>query len=154
MVNPIVVVWHKDNYYLVCYDDKHDGTANYRIDRIAEAQEEKTERTYRKELNEFDVEKYRQKVFSMFGGEEQDTELQFDSSMLDDIFDRFGEDVHIVRVNDNIYRIKTQFMICQKHLRFVLNLNKSIEPMLKVIFYFEIYKAQRSLMSALYYMGY
>ena len=45
-------------------------------------------------------------------------------------------------------------MICQKHLRFVLNLNKSIEPMLKVIFYFEIYKAQRTLISALYYIGY
>ena len=44
-------------------------------------------------------------------------------------------------------------MICQKHLRFVLNLNKSIEPMLKVIFYFEIYKAQRTLISTLYYIG-
>ena len=38
------------------------------------AEEEKTERTNRKEVNEFDVEKYRQKVFSMYGGEEQDTE--------------------------------------------------------------------------------
>lgn len=120
LVNPIVVVWHKDNYYLVCYDDKHDGTANYRIDRIAEAQEEKTERTYRKELNEFDVEKYRQKVFSMFGGEEQDTELQFDSSMPDDIFDRFGEDVHIVRVNDNIYRIKVPIQISKTFFSWII----------------------------------
>lgn len=101
IVNPLVVVWNKDNYYLVCYYDKHDGTATYRIDRMSAAQEEATERVYRKEFDEFDIEKYRQRVFSMFGGDEQEVDLQFDSAMLDDVFDKVGEEVNIVKVDDN-----------------------------------------------------
>lgn len=108
VVNPLVVVWNKDNYYLVCYDDKHEGTANYRIDRMTDAQEEPTDRTYRKELAEFDIEKYRQKVFSMFGGDEQEIELQFNATMLDDIFDKFGEEIHIVKVDKDTFRVKVQ----------------------------------------------
>ena len=34
IVNPLVMVWNRDNYYLVCYHDNHDGITNYRMDRI------------------------------------------------------------------------------------------------------------------------
>ncbi len=80
VVNPLVVVWNKDNYYLVCYYDNHDNTVTYRIDRMEEAKEEAAERAYRKEFDKFDIEQYRQSVFSMFGGEEQEVDLQFDSA--------------------------------------------------------------------------
>ena len=61
---------------------------------------------YRKEFDEFDIEQYRQRVFSMFGGEEQKVDLQFDSEMLDDVFDKFGEEVNIVKVDDATYQLK------------------------------------------------
>lgn len=59
-VDPIAVVWNKDNYYLICYDDKRKGIANYRVDRMDNAQLESTERIHHKEFDGFDVEKYRQ----------------------------------------------------------------------------------------------
>ncbi len=37
IVDPIAVVWNKDNYYLICYDDKHEGIAHYRVDRMDNA---------------------------------------------------------------------------------------------------------------------
>jgi len=120
IVNPLVVVWNKDNYYLVCYYDKHDGTATYRIDRMAEAQEEATERTYRKELADFDVEEYRQKVFSMFGGEEQEIELQFNADMLDDVYDKFGEDVTIVKIDNDTYRVKVPIQVSKTFFAWVV----------------------------------
>lgn len=57
IVNPLVVVWNKDNYYLVCYYDNHDDTVIYRIDRMEDAREEATNRTYQKKFDEFDIEK-------------------------------------------------------------------------------------------------
>ncbi len=120
IVNPLVVVWNKDNYYLVCYYDKHRGTATYRIDRMEEAKEEVAERVYRKELDEFDIEKYRQRVFSMFGGEEQEVVLQFDSDMLDDVFDKFGEEVNIVKVDDTIYRLKVPIQVSKTFFAWVV----------------------------------
>ena len=119
-VNPLVVVWNKDNYYLVCYYDKHDNTVTYRIDRMAEAQEEATDRVYRKEFDEFDIEKYRQHVFSMFGGEEQEVDLQFDFTMLDDVFDKFGEEVNIVKVDDTIYRLKVPIQVSKTFFAWVV----------------------------------
>ncbi len=119
-VNPLVVVWNKDNYYLLCYDDKHERTVTYRIDRMTEAHEEITERTYRKELADFDVEQYRQKVFSMFSGEEHEIELQFISDMLDDVFDKFGEDVTIVKVDSNTYRLKVPIQVSKTFFAWVV----------------------------------
>jgi len=120
IVNPLVVVWNKDNYYLVCYYDKRDGTATYRIDRMSEAQEEATERTYRKELADFDVEEYRQKVFSMFGGEEQEIELQFTADMLDDVFDKFGEEINIVKIDSDTYRVKVPIQVSKTFFAWVV----------------------------------
>ena len=120
VVNPLVVVWNKDNYYLVCYYDKHEDTVTYRIDRMEEAKEEAAERVYRKEFDGFDIEQYRQRVFSMFGGEEQEVDLQFDSEMLDDVFDKFGEEVNIVKVDDNTYRLKVPIQVSKTFFAWVV----------------------------------
>lgn len=120
VVNPLVVVWNKDNYYLVCYYDKHDDTVTYRIDRMEEAKEEATDRVYRKEFDEFDIEQYRQSVFSMFGGEEQEVGLQFDVEMLDDVFDKFGEEVNIVKVDENTYRLKVPIQVSKTFFAWVV----------------------------------
>lgn len=120
VVNPLVVIWNKDNYYLVCYYDNHDDTVTYRIDRMEEAKEETTERTYRKEFADFDIEQYRQSVFSMFGGEEQEVTLQFDSAMLDDVFDKFGEDVNILKIADNTYRLKVPIQVSKTFFAWIV----------------------------------
>ena len=120
VVNPLVVVWNKDNYYLVCYYDNHDDTVTYRIDRMEEAREEMTDRVYRKEFDEFDIEQYRQSVFSMFSGEEQEVELQFDVDMLDDVFDKFGEEVNIVKVDDTTYRLKVPIQVSKTFFAWVV----------------------------------
>lgn len=120
IVDPLAVVWNKDNYYLICFDGKHDGIAHYRIDRMESAMEEPTERTDRRELSEFDVEKYRQSVFSMCGGEEQDVELQFNSDIIDDIFDKFGEDVSIIKIDDDTYRVRIPIQVSKTFFAWVV----------------------------------
>ena len=120
IVDPIVVVWNKDNYYLICYDGKHSGTANYRIDRIEDAIEETTERISSKELVDFDVEQYRQSVFSMFGGDEQEVELRFNSAMVDDVFDKFGEDIIISKTGDDTFRVKVPIQVSKTFFAWVI----------------------------------
>ena len=34
VVEPIALVFNEDNYYLISYSSRHDGTANYRVDRM------------------------------------------------------------------------------------------------------------------------
>ncbi len=103
LVNPLAVIWNKDNYYLICYDKIHSGTANYRVDRIEDARIENSDRIKRKELIGFNAEEYRRQVFSMFGGEIVETELQFTEELSDEIFDKFGLETKVIK-SGNFYR--------------------------------------------------
>lgn len=119
-VDPIAVIWNKDNYYLVCYDDKHDSKAIYRIDRMESAKVLSAERVHKDELEQFDVEIYRRQVFSMFGGEEQEIGLQFNSRMLDDVFDKFGEEINIVKLDEDKFILKVPIQVSKTFFAWVV----------------------------------
>lgn len=111
VVNPLIMVWNKDNYYLITYHDKYEGTTTYRIDRMESVAVEDTDLVEKPEFENFDIEKYRTQVFSMFGGELVTVELQFVSEMLDDIFDKFGEDIKVQETTDGKYKVKVPVQI-------------------------------------------
>lgn len=77
IVNPLVLVWNKDNYYLMTYHDHYDGITNYRIDHMDDVQIEETPRKTREKFESFSTEEYRRQVFSMFGGKTADVEITF-----------------------------------------------------------------------------
>ncbi len=104
VMNPLVMVWNKDNYYLMTYHDRYDGVTNYRIDHMDNVEIEETPRTYREEYAHFQTEEYRKQVFSMFGGEAIPVEITFSSEMIDDIYDKFGESVTVVRTEDDRFK--------------------------------------------------
>ena len=126
IVNPIVMVWNKDNYYLVCYDDKHEGTANYRIDRMESVAIEKEDRTPNEKYENFDTEQFRTQVFSMFGGETRRVELEFSSVMIDEVFDTFGEEVKIKKQGDK-YRIAVPIQISKNFYTWVIGSQGNIK---------------------------
>ena len=56
----------------------------------------------------------------MFGGEEQEVDLQFDSAMLDDVYDKFGEEVNIVKMDDTTYRLKVPIQVSKTFFAWVV----------------------------------
>ena len=90
------MVFANDNYYLVCYHDKHKNTASYRIDRMLDVQvtDEPVNRNARpKSLN---VSEHRKQAFSMFGGKSVQVRFEADPDLLDVIYDKFGEKAVII----------------------------------------------------------
>lgn len=61
--NPLSMIWNKDNYYLICYDDTHDGISRYRIDKMEDVIVEDTPRTHKEEFKDFDPDVYRNNLF-------------------------------------------------------------------------------------------
>lgn len=119
VVNPLVMVWDRDNYYLICYDDKHPDTVTYRIDRMMTVKVEDDERYDRADLKDFSVEEYRTQVFSMFGGEIHNVELEFLPNMLDEIYDKFGEDISI-RHRDECFRVAVPVQVSKTFFAWVV----------------------------------
>lgn len=119
ITNPLVMVWNKDNYYLIAYPDHHNNTITYRIDRMEDVRIEDERIVKKKEFVDFNVEKYRMQVFSMFGGELKEVGLQFVPEMLDDIYDKFGENVPIETVGDK-YQVLVQIQISPTFFSWVI----------------------------------
>ncbi len=95
VVDPVALVYNEDNYYLISYSEKHDGTATYRVDRmdsVSVIDEDICEKALdvRGEVTE-----YTGQAFKMYGGRQEDVELRFDRGLIGAVYDRFGEDVNI-----------------------------------------------------------
>ena len=101
VVEPIALVFHEDNYYLMVYSTRHDSTANYRVDRMDHVEiidEDISEKAL--SLRE-SVDCYTGQVFKMYGGQLVDVVLEFDSKLIGVVYDKFGEDTKMIRSSEN-----------------------------------------------------
>lgn len=64
---------------------------------------EETERQPHPEYELLNTEQYRKQVFSMCSGELHKVTLTFTKDLLSEVFDRFGDDIHIRAIDDNTY---------------------------------------------------
>ena len=110
-VEPIALVYNNDRYYLTCYNPKADRNYNYRRDRI-----EKVEILYEKisknaVIRSRSVAKYTAQVFKMYGGKAEKITLQFDSQMIDYIYEKFGLDTKIRSCGDDQFTAKIEVQL-------------------------------------------
>lgn len=101
VVEPIGLVFNEDNYYLMVYSARHDGTANYRVDRMEKVEiidEQVCEKAL--QLRET-VDCFTEQAFKMYGGQPVDVTLQFDHKLIGVVYDKFGEDTKMIRLNSD-----------------------------------------------------
>ena len=101
VVEPVALVFHEDNYYVVVYSAKHDSTANYRIDRMdsVEIIDEPVSQKALALRNE--VAGYTERVFKMYGGHPVDIVIEFDDKLIGVVYDKFGENTKMIRTHEN-----------------------------------------------------
>ena len=100
VVNPIATVFSNDNYYLVCFTDKFKNYSNYRIDRMEQVKSIPVERMESPLITNFDISEYRKQSFGMFTGKTEKITLEFDATLIDVMFDKFGESIKIQKTDD------------------------------------------------------
>ena len=103
VVEPIALVFNEDNYYLISYSSRHDGTANYRVDRM-EAVEVIEEDICEKAISLRDsVSGYTEQAFKMYGGQPESVTLQFNKALISAVYDKFGEDTRMIPIDESDY---------------------------------------------------
>ena len=101
VAEPVALVFNEDNYYLVAYSAKYDGTANYRVDRM-DAVEVLDEPISEKVLQLRDsISSYTEQAFKMYGGQPMDITIQFDNKLIGVVYDKFGEGTRMVRLTED-----------------------------------------------------
>jgi predicted DNA-binding transcriptional regulator YafY len=101
IVNPIVLVFSDDNYYLVCYNDKYKNISNYRVDRMDKVSEDKDAIEPADCVKGFNIHKHKKQVFSMFLGDVTDIEFMVHKDIIDVVVDKFGEKVKMKKVDED-----------------------------------------------------
>lgn len=110
-VNPMATIFDDDNYYLIAYYAKHSGVVHYRIDRMdmVEMVENQCRDIYNGEP--IDLKHHKKTIFGMFQGEEQEVDFIANKSLLDVIFDVFGDSARLEPVGENSVRFKASVQI-------------------------------------------
>ena len=111
VVEPVALVFNEDNNYLIVYSEKHDGTANYRVDRIdgveiIDAPISDKARSLRRK-----VARYTEEAFKMFNGPQENVTLRFADKLIGPVLDKFGEDTKMTRVDDHTVEATVQVRI-------------------------------------------
>ena len=111
VVEPVALVFNEDNYYLIVYSEKHDGTANYRVDRIDSVEiiddpiSDKARSLRRK------VARYTEEAFKMFNGQPETVTLRFADKLIGPVLDKFGEVTKMTRVDEHNIEATVQVRI-------------------------------------------
>ncbi len=109
-VSPYRLVCCNDYYYLLGYSEKHKKILSFRVDRISGIPNI-VEISVIPEPEDFHIDKYVKESFHMKSGELTELTLEFDSSVIDAIADRFGQDLDFTFMNKNTCRAKVSVQV-------------------------------------------
>lgn len=119
IINPYQMVATKGRYYLVCNNDKFDTLANYRVDRITNIQILKTPSKPIRDIPElkygFDLNKHMAEHIYMFAGQSTRVKFVANKTILNDIYDYFGDDVVFSDETDN--EVTATVMVNEQDMR-------------------------------------
>ncbi|MCH5199057.1 MAG: WYL domain-containing protein [Oscillospiraceae bacterium] len=131
ILSPYALIWSDDHYYLVANNEKYDNLMNVRIDRISQVEilsekarsftEVSPYKTY------FDTADYVSKSFNMFSGKTEVIELRCSNSLLEEIFDRFGEKVNTRYYDDKRFLLRTEANISEGLCSWIMQFGPGIE---------------------------
>ena len=102
-VSPYATIWNNERYYLIGYSERHGGLATFRIDRLGLP--EMTAWNRKPAPENFRIQDYTEKVFSMYQGPEKKVTLQCVNGILDQVIDKFGEEIMIRRIRENVFEV-------------------------------------------------
>lgn len=99
-VSPFLLVWENDHYYIIgrVENGEQPGLTRFRADRAADAVLSKEKRVPLSEGEELEARKLKSPLDNQ--GTLEEVRIRFDASLLDYVFDRFGDKVS-VRSEDN-----------------------------------------------------
>ena len=131
LINPYAMIWSNDHYYLICNNDKYSNLMHLRLDRIFDIEPlDSTAKHFSKVSQykeKFDISDYSNKLFNMFSGEEESVTLCCSNSILDEILEKFGDDVPIKIQDSEHFKIKAEVEMSEGLVSWILQYGTDIK---------------------------
>ena len=111
MVSPFATVFDDGYYYLVVYDKRYNKMSNYRIDRMDKVESVEELADVPPKDVAFDIANYKKSLFGMFSGETTEVTIEAHRTLIDAIFDLFGEKTKILASGEETVRFKVEVQV-------------------------------------------
>lgn len=110
VADPIALIFDNGNYYLLSYSQKYRNNTTYRLDRMSDVSVEDTDISNEAVIRKRTTDNYTKQVFKMYGNTEvMDVVLELTFKGIGMVYDKFGEDTKIKKINDKyIAKVKVQ----------------------------------------------
>jgi predicted DNA-binding transcriptional regulator YafY len=117
VVSPYALIWADDHYYLVCNNEKYNNLMHLRLDRMKNVTLTDEDFRHFSEVSdyktEFNTADYSAKVFNMFSGEEEEIVLDCSTDILEQVIDRFGDNIFIRQSIENRFKFSHKACISE-----------------------------------------
>lgn len=101
VVDPAALIFHEDNYYLMCYSTKYQRPTVYRVDRMENVNVVEHPVSLEARLSEEQIAAFVEQTFKMFSGDPAEVTLRFADDKIGTVYDKFGEDTEIRRIDED-----------------------------------------------------
>ena len=125
-ISPWALMWDNQNYYMVGYDAGEKKIKHFRVDKMQNITVTQEAREGRETFRKFDVPRYANTHFKMFGGEEKAVTLEADNDMAGVIIDRFGKEIEIRPVDDEHFRTDVRVAVSPQFLGWVMSMGGGV----------------------------
>lgn len=126
-VSPLALVFDNENYYLIAYAEEEKEIRHYRVDRMQKVSVSEASRSTEPCCGSFDLTKYENKTFGMFGGDETLITLHCKGEAAGAIIDRFGDETTFIRHRDGSFDITVRVFISEQFYGWLTGLGKLVK---------------------------
>ena len=108
VINPVKLTINNNNYYLICYSDKHLNLTSYRVDRMEQVLELEEDKLFADCEKDENIDKYLVGLFDMFGGEKEQVTMRCVNSpkYAEIINDQFGTNKRVINIKEDYFDIR------------------------------------------------
>lgn len=100
MTEPVALIYDDNNYYMTSYSVKYRHLVSYRVDRMDQVRVEEEALSDEAQSQIGKSAEMVEKAFRMFRGEQRVVTLRFRDNMIGILYDKFGEELQIGRIDN------------------------------------------------------
>ena len=126
-VSPLALLFDNENYYLIAYTDAENEIRHYRVDRMQKVSVSREKRSDAQCCKEFDISRYENKAFGMFGGNETLVTLRCQNSAAGAIIDRFGEEPTFLCHDNGTFDVTVRVFVSPQFFGWLTGLGKLVQ---------------------------
>ena len=121
-MSPWALLWAGNNYYLVAYDAEDGIIRHFRVDKMLRISAQDTPREGREQFRAFDLAKYAESLFGMFGGEIVRVTLEAENELASVLIDRFGKDIPMIPAGEGHFRTHVDVAVSRQFYGWIFGL--------------------------------